>query len=320
MSVRTEILKVKEKYAERLLSVKGITGIGVNGSIIVYTERLTPKLSQFIPKTLDGVRVRVVETGKIRPLSFPIVSAIYADRTSRFRPTVPGGCSIGAPDITAGTFTGRIVIGGEVYGLSNNHILSGEWGTHPASEVGTVIYQPGVYDSGGPGDEIGSLEKWVPVKLDKPNLVDSAIFKSEILSEDILEVGKPGQTIEPRAGMVIKKSGRSSGLTYSRLIDVDATVKVEGWGEATFTDVCIAKPALGIPGDSGSWCGSENDETAAQLFAGSTEVTVLGKAVNIERLFNGEIIPPLPYLSARVMLPWGAVFALGSILSSRRWK
>jgi len=313
-----EIRKIKEKYEKQLLDIPGVTGIGLNGSVILYVSKKTAKTMSFIPKTLDGVPVTVIETGIIRPLSFPVVSAVYADRTARYRPMVPGGVSVGAPDITAGTLTGRLLRKDGIYGLSNSHVLSGAWGTHPASAVGTPILQPGIFDGGKPSDEIGTLEKWIPVKLDEPNLVDAAIFKSDMLSEDILDVGKPGQTIEPKAGMMIKKSGRSSGLTYSRLIDVDATLRVSGWGEATFTDVCVARPANGIPGDSGSWGGSENDNTFGVLFAGSPEVTIYSKALNVEKLLGGEIIPPLPVLGAKSLLPWGGVFLGGVVMGMNK--
>ena len=310
-----ETLKIKKRYEEQLLSLPGVTGVGVNGSIILYVSKLTPKMRQFIPQTLDGVPVTVIETGTIRPLAFPIVNAIYMDRTARIRPA-PGGCSIGAPDITAGTLASRFLKKGEVLGLSNNHVLSGEWGTHPGSELGTPILQPGVYDGGKLEDSIGELAEYIPVKLDKPNLVDAGAFTSKELSEDILEVGKPGQTIEPKVGMNVKKSGARSGLTHSKILDVDATLKIEGWGVATFTDQCVMKPAFGIPGDSGSWVGTENDETVNLLFAGSSEITVCCKAVNVEKLLGGEIIPPLPYISPLYLTPLIPMVLAGSVLSN----
>ena len=57
-----EALKIKKRYEEQLLSLPGVTGVGVNGSIILYVSKLTPKMRQFIPKTLDGVPVKVIQT------------------------------------------------------------------------------------------------------------------------------------------------------------------------------------------------------------------------------------------------------------------
>lgn len=310
-----EALKIKKRYEERLLSLKGVTGIGVNGSVIIYVEKMTPQLRQFIPKTLDGIPVKVIETGVFRPLAFPIVDARYLGRTDRIRPA-PGGCSVGHPDITAGTLTSRFIKDGKILGLSNCHVLNGEWGTSPGGNVGDPILQPGAYDGGTLNDKLGELEDWIPVKLDAPNLVDAAIFRSEELSEEVLEVGKPAQTIEPEVGMNVKKSGRTSGLTFSQLIDVNASVNVSGNGVALFTDQCIA-PVFGYPGDSGSWVGNENDETVAILFAGSSTHNVLCKALNVEKLLGGEIIPPLPHIPALTAAGWIPVFALGSVMSTK---
>lgn len=316
MSTREELLRIKKRYEKELTSIKGVWGVGVNGSILLYVSKITPQARMFIPQTLEGIPVKVIETDKPRLLSFPIVNAIYMDRTTRIRPA-PGGVSIGAPDISAGTFTSTFLKKGKVSGLSNNHILSGEWGTHPASDVGTSILQPGIFDGGKLEDPLGALAEWIPVKLDRANLVDAALFDSELLSKEIIEVGEPGQTIEPKVGMIIKKSGARSGLTYSKIIDVDATLKVEGWGEAVFTDQIVTKPAFGIPGDSGSWTGSENDETLGLLFAGSPQITILNKAVNVEKLLGGDIIPPLPYLSPLTLSTLIPMFAVGSVLSTR---
>jgi len=59
-----EAKKVKEKYETQILKIKGVVGVGCNHSIIVYVEKLTPQLAQFLPKTLEGTPVKVVEVGE----------------------------------------------------------------------------------------------------------------------------------------------------------------------------------------------------------------------------------------------------------------
>ncbi|MBA7468133.1 hypothetical protein ES707_03374 [subsurface metagenome] len=314
-----DLLKLKQKYESNLLRIKGVTGVDLNSSIIVYVEKFTPQLAQFLPRTLEGVPVKVIETGPIGLLSFPIVSAIYASRTERVRPA-PGGISIGHPDISAGTLgcRARDRATRKISGLSNNHVLYGEWGANPGGSRGDPIYQPGPADGGGSGDEIGTLERWVPVKLEEPNLVDAAIFYSDELTENILEVGKPSQTLEELyPGMLLKKSGARSGLTFSKVLGVNATLKVEGWGEAIFHDQIVAMPALAIPGDSGSWVGGDNDGTVGLVYAGSTAITAICKATNIEKLLNIEIIPPTSYMSGVTMLgAWGSILGIGAVITS----
>ena len=97
---QAELLKIKAKAENLLLGIKGITGVGVNGSIIVYVERLTPELQSIVPRTLDGVQVHIKESGKVRLLSFMPMDALYGDRVGRLRP-VPGGVSVGHPSGTA---------------------------------------------------------------------------------------------------------------------------------------------------------------------------------------------------------------------------
>lgn len=64
-----EAKKVKERYESYLLGIKGVTGVGVSNSVInIYVEKLTPQLAAFLPKTLEGIPVRIIQTGVVRPL------------------------------------------------------------------------------------------------------------------------------------------------------------------------------------------------------------------------------------------------------------
>lgn len=313
-----EIKKLKEKYEEYLLGVKGVTGVGVNGSIVVYVERLTPEIKAVIPKQLEGVPVHVVES-KFRLVAMRVMEATYADRTKRYRPA-PGGVSVGHPLISAGTLTCRVldkrsreVIGG----LTNNHVAALDWGELHEGKVGDSTLQPGPCDGGvEPADKIGELLKWIPVKLDEPNLVDAAIFSSDELRKDVLEVGNPSHTVEPRVGMKVVKSGRTSGVTYGTIFDVNATLKVsggEGWGECLFKNQIVITPAILSPGDSGSWVGEvDTFNTVGLGFAGSETLAVANPALTVEELLGIEIIPPYPTIKPITMLGiWLGIAGVG---------
>jgi len=308
LAVKEEVLRVKEKYEQNLLKIKGVTGIGVNGSVIIYVEKLTPELAAFLPKELDGIPVRIIETGKIIPLALmqpiPVAHAIYADRTKRYRPA-PGGVSCGHPEITAGTLScrARDVRTGEILGLSNNHVIALDWGNLHVGKKGDSTLQPGPSDGGrDPTDKIGELERWVPVKLEEDNIIDAAAFFSDMLAEEVLEVGKPDRLAEPYPGMKVVKSGRTSGVTYGQILDVNATVKVSGWGVCTFKDQITVTPAILKPGDSGSWVGeTDTYRTVGLGFAGSPVISVVCKGAHVERLLGVEIIPPLGYIDPVVM-------------------
>lgn len=305
---------VKERYEKELLAIKGVTGVGYNHSINVYVEKLTPQTSQFIPRVLEGVNVRIIETGRIKLLAFPVVSSIYTTRTNRIRPVV-GGISISHLLSTAGTLacTVKDKISGKIFGLSNNHVVAMQWGEKKEGKIGDSIVQPGVVDGGTETDKIGELVKWKEVSLESPNIIDAGIFTVDGLNS-ILEVGKPAHVVEPTAGITVKKSGRSSGLTFGRIIDLGATMTVEGWGNAVFEDQIVVSPAFGIPGDSGSWVGDENDNTIGLLFAGSTEITLVNKAKNIEELLGVEFSTYLTSVPIEYVYPIPAVL-IGAIIA-----
>jgi hypothetical protein len=322
----SETLRLKEKYEEYLRGIKGVTGVGLNGSIIVYVEKATPEIRQVIPKQLEGVPVRVIES-KFKLMALRIMDAIYADRTGRFRPA-PGGVSIGHPKITAGTLTCRAldkrsleIIGG----LSNNHVIALDWGEVHEGKLGDSTLQPGPYDGGiDPTDKIGELLKYIPVKLDEDNLVDAAVFDSDELKREVLEVGNPSHTIEPKVGMKVLKSGRTSGVTYGTILDVNATLMIdggEGWGSCLFKNQIVISPAILSPGDSGSWIGEvDTFNTVGLGFAGSDTLSVANPALTVEELLGVEIIPPTsPVRLSYMGLGLAGIFGVG-ILGMRGGK
>jgi hypothetical protein len=68
------VRRVKERHEGRLLAIPGVVGVGVGVSekareqaaIEVYVIQLTESLRQTLPRSLDGVEVKTIETGEIR--------------------------------------------------------------------------------------------------------------------------------------------------------------------------------------------------------------------------------------------------------------
>ena len=289
--------KTKEQYEQWLLSITGVTGVGYNHSIHIYVDRATPQLKAMVPKELNGVKVVLVESGKFVPLPLMVPLATrFAERTDRFRPC-PGGISCGAPQITAGTLGSRAIDRktGQTLGLSNAHVLYSPWGTSPGGPKGNPVLQPGAYDGGTVDfDKIGELERWIPVKLEpEENLIDAAVFKSDLLNEEIIDIGEIESPITPTIGMNVVKSGRTSALTYGTIYDVNATVKVSGDGDCLFKDQIIVNSPLLSPGDSGSLVlNSDSLRTVGLGFAGSESMSVVNKAEHVESLLDIAIITP----------------------------
>ena len=288
-------IEVKKKYEDMLLKQSGVVGVGINGSIIIYVEKKTPQLLRMLPQTLDGVPVKIVEVGRITLQAIPVASAVFSDRIARRRPVV-AGISIGHPEVTAGTLGCFVERGGELFGLSCNHVVALRWGELNIGEKGDDILQPGPADGGTQADKIGELEDWVDVK--DGATIDAGIFHlTTDFKKYIEDVGVQSHSVEPYVGMIVKKSGRSTGLTYGRIMDVNATITVSAWGDVRFTDCIITAPPISVPGDSGSWVGDPNDRSVALVFAGSDKVSVLCKAINIEKELGVRFAGYLPYLS-----------------------
>lgn len=216
----------------------------------------------------------------------------YSHR-ARHRPA-PGGVSVGHVNVTAGTlgsraiglttpWTNRHLI------LSNNHVLANS----NLGRVGDSIIQPGAADGGRhPGDQIAVLARWVPINFGgAPNLVDAAFgwaWADRIRGEQYyLSGGRPayyriGAT--PRAatlGMIVGKSGRTTGLTQGRVTQIGVSVNVNypGRGVALFRNQIAIRSVNANPfsagGDSGSviWHWGTGLPAVGLLFAGGGGTT-----------------------------------------------
>jgi hypothetical protein len=279
-------------------------------AVIVSVSRKIPlaQLSEAeaVPKTLDGIKTDVVETGEIFAFQNP---------RERMRPARPG-ISIGHFQITAGTFGCLVRKNGLPYMLSNNHVLANS----NNAQVGDAIWQPGRADGGGSADQIGTLEQFIPIAFNgQPppppppppppggcsplasvmslfssapapaakalvqntpgnNKVDCAIARPTSASDvlpDILNIGVPIGVRTGELGLALQKSGRTTGYTQGSIQQVDVTVTVNYGGPlATFTGQLLAG-AMSQGGDSGSAVLDSSRNAVGLLFAGSSSTTIM---------------------------------------------
>jgi hypothetical protein len=156
------------------------------------------------------------------------------------------------------------------YVLSNNHVL----GLGNKGKAGDDVDQPGLIDhncfpsSAGP---VADLSRKVNFKfgLAKKNFVDAAIAQVRPGAVDpagaILDIGLPGQPIEPALGDKVQKVGRTTGKRAGKIVVLATTLIVpiptECGGSASktarFEDQMIIQPAkaskpFSQSGDSGS--------------------------------------------------------------------
>jgi len=190
--------------------------------------------------------------------------------------------------VTAGTL-GMVTADG--YILSNAHVIA----PPTIAEVGDPIIQPGSFDGGRvETDKIGEVERFEEVKpLPEDNLVDAAIARvtcEDCVTKEILEIGVPDGWTHAVVDMPVMKSGRTTGVTKSVIIDTNASIKVKGYafGEASFKDqIIIDSPGASFAdgGDSGSVVITRAEDgrllVVGLLFAGSDRIAVANKIENV---------------------------------------
>jgi hypothetical protein len=309
MNAIEQAQKAKRQHAAKLMDLNNVVATGVGFKIAGDTQTDEPSVivsvvkklpvnqlmaSSIVPKTVGDVKTDVIETGRI---------FAFQDPKLKMRPARPG-VSIGHYLITTGTFGCLVRRGGQVFILSNNHVLANS----NAASPGDAIWQPGKYDGGTAADQIGVLEQFIPVSftgggspspgcsplaalmklfgataralINEPgnNTVDCAIARpltADLVTPDILNIGVPIGVGSATLGTQIQKSGRTTGYTQGQITQIDVTVSVDYEGKvATFQDQLMAG-AMSQGGDSGSAVLDMDKRVVGLLFAGSDSTTIL---------------------------------------------
>lgn len=251
-----------------------------------------------------------------RPLEAPMQVAIQ-QLARRIRP-VQGGWSVGHYQITAGTIatcvydllpgagvnppTFGIGIPPKFYILSNNHVLANSNEGH----LGDAILQPGPFDGGtNPADKIASLSRFIPIQFapqiplaQQNNIVDAAIAEGNFdeLDRSVYWNGDVRgwyRKSDVKVGTVVKKTGRTTSLTFGRILAIGATIDVSYPGSrvARFKDQIITTN-MSAGGDSGSLVLNADDNKAVGLlFAGSSSTTIINQIENVRSLLRVELWP-----------------------------
>jgi hypothetical protein len=280
----------------------GVEGIGVgltdkgDPAVVIMT---TNGAIGGLPLTLDGVPVKLVPTG---PFSAVLPRAGKpdgkggkpggggggsADPTTTFTRPVPTGVSIGNEnECAAGTLGARVTKGGNVYILSNNHVLARQ----NEASIGERILQPGRYDTSPQcsipaNSSIGTLAQFVTINFSGNNTVDAAIASTttSLVGNATFSggYGAPNSTTKAATiGMLVQKCGRTTACTHGSVGAIDADVKVQyESGVAQFVNQVVVtgkRGAFSKAGDSGSLIVTDdaNAYPVALLFAGGQTSTI----------------------------------------------
>ena len=277
----TSILESKKEIENILLGIEEVQGVGISSdrqSIIVYVSTVTDQLLQIVPGVIAGYRVIVKEVGIFKPSPDFVATAADPARLWRYRPVV-GGISSGHYAITAGTL-GCVVkdaASEQPMLLSNNHVYAAiSTDQNQRAQVSDPVLQPGPVDGGKIEDTVGTLARWIPIKVNSPNAVDAAVANSTYQPSPYI-LGENSEYIQVKGlrtvtqGIPVKKAGRTTGLTVGNIIDTDYTGMVDYNGQVlTFTDQLLVSIMI-QGGDSGSILLDENDNAVGLLFAGAQD-------------------------------------------------
>ncbi len=255
---------------------------GEEAQLAVLAQSRRALQSPLIERILDIARgeAEIVYIGRQRPLWTSERNDPLRLGSSISPVTVPYAGTLGC--FGRDDSTGRRGI------VSNNHVLADV----NSVAIGTRIMQPGARDGGRPGaDDIAELLRFVPVQFGGiPNRVDAAfaalVEHGRGEEPDVL-VGSewppvPALTVDPSAvseplpGLVVAKTGRTTGHTRGRVaaVNVSNFLVDMGAGVARFDGQIVieteAPPQpFSRPGDSGALIVDEAGAPLGLLFSGS---------------------------------------------------
>jgi len=295
-------------------------------SIVVLVSKKVPRQelarSEMVPSKLENIATDVLEVGDIRFLSRTAYVRPAPPGVSIGHYKISAG-TFGA--VVRDRQTKELLI------LSNNHVLANSTdGRDGRARIGDPILQPGPHDGGKKEHLIGYLHRFVPLSREfgasscphaaaveklanrcvqavrpryrvmlqrqspRGNLVDAALAKPispQLITPEILDIGPVKGLREARVGMMLKKSGRSSGLNTAevRVVSTLMRVALSAHESVIFEDQIVTGP-MASPGDSGSLVLDEDNYAVGLLFAGSEQATVVNRIQNVLDLLEVDLV------------------------------
>jgi hypothetical protein len=271
------------------------TAVGLNdagnASLVIYVDRnsrLRKQIIEAFPAELRGIPVQIEETDK-----FVAFAAHTAKQSAPIQLGTTGGWSRDLANgyCCGGTLGSLVQVNGIQYIMSNYHVLEADivnGGNGIVARTGDPVIQPGLIDvncSAAGAQTVGTLVK--VSSLPNSNVdVSVAQVSSGMVRTDgsILEIGTiSSTTLAPAINLAVKKSGRTSGLSRSKISGLNATVSVsyenECAGGTAFTKTFTGQIVISNrgskflkSGDSGSLMVEDagtNPRAVGLLFAGS---------------------------------------------------
>jgi hypothetical protein len=279
------------------------TAVSVNESgtpvLAVYVDRDAAKAGDVIrdlPKNVRGIDVQVHLTDKFRSMRGNPHGG--SSHTALQTPPIQLGTSGGwSKDLAngyccGGTLGSLVQIGSTQYILSNYHVFESDivsGGNNTVATTGDPIIQPGLIDVNcnvNGAQTVATLVKRNSLPGSNVDCSTGKVVAGQVASNgSILEIGPISRiTLNASIGQAVKKSGRTTGLSRSSIVGLNATISVaydnECAGGAAFTKTFTGQIVIGNngskflnSGDSGSLMVEDVATTPRAiglLFAGSS--------------------------------------------------
>jgi hypothetical protein len=318
------------RHRERLLNVPGVVGVGAGlrrqretftdePCVTVFVQRKVASDSlpddRRVPSVLDVANLKigtdVVELGVVTAPP-PALSDDPFARVDETQPVPPfitglriehrpasGGLSCSNARFPVGTLSVALAVPGMPgfrYALSCNHVF----GRMGQALPGEPILQPSPLDGGTLStSRLGVFLRSAPLVFNTgvPQVADAslALCTRNVLPRTEWGVGSNVRFIADQAlvqpGDAVCKLGRTTGLTYGRVIAVEGTLLVNyvglGYpGRVVRYDRQIVTTSMGAYGDSGSLLLNLDGVAVGMLFSGGDGGTVHNPIVDVLQLLG----------------------------------
>ena len=320
------VIRVQSEVTQTLMRQPEILGtaVGVNSTnapvLTVFVDRNATNASELIhnlPHEFRGIPVQVHLTDKFRAMIGPPVRG-RVSHTARQTPPIQLGTSGGWDYDLAngyccgGTLGALVSISGMPYILSNYHVFESDTvlgGNNRVAQTGDSIIQPGLIDVSCNATGARGVAKLVKKSSLPGSNVDCSIGQvvSGMVRSDgaILEIGTVSHsTISASINQAVKKSGRTTGLTRSKVTALNATITVtydnECAGASAFTKTFTGQIVIDNNGnkflnggDSGSLMVEDvtpNPRPVGLLFAGSSTSAIANPIDDVLTFLGATIV------------------------------
>jgi hypothetical protein len=303
-----KVMELQHAATPVLMSMEDVLGTAVGqdddgeATLLIYVnlEGKNPaKNARQIPSDIAGTRVSVQFTEPFVAMGSRPGGGV--SHTAKQTPPIQLGTSGGwRLDLAngyccGGTLGSLIQVNGIQYILSNYHVFESDivnGGNGRVVTTGDYVIQPGLIDVGCNAAGAQNVGRLVTIQSLPSSNVDASIAQvipGMVSNGAILEIGTiSNQTIGAFIGQAVKKSGRTTGLSRSRVAGLNATVSVmydnECAGGTAFTKIFTEQIIISNQsrrflnsGDSGSLMVEDvanRPRAIGLLFAGSSSTAV----------------------------------------------